>query len=651
VADAETLVNTAAIRAEGLARHFGAMEAVRAVDLEVRRGEIFGIVGPDGAGKTTLIQMLCGILDPTAGEATVLGFDTVREADRIAERVGYMSQEFSLYGNLSVAENIDFFADLRYVPPELRQERAERLLRFSRLEPFADRLARHLSGGMKKKLALATTLVYEPRILFLDEPTTGVDPISRREFWEIVFDFLQDGVTVMVATPYMDEAERCERVALMHEGRILAVDTPVALRTRLGGQMAELWTPDQGRALDLLRRDPDVRDADVFGRSIHALLTETEAYRRVEARLAAAGVAVEAARCIEPGLEDVFVALLGGTGAASPATTVLSPGGAADRRLGSDAATAAAAIEVEGLTRRFGAFTAVDGVSFAVPAGEVFGFLGPNGSGKTTTIRMLTGILPPSGGTARVAGHDVTRGGRAIRSRLGYMSQKFSLYDELTAAENLDYFAGIYGVPQAERRDRKRWAIEVAGLAGRESVRTGDLSGGWKQRLALAAAILHRPRILLLDEPTSGVDPLSRRTFWDLIFELAGDGVTVLVTTHYMDEAERCDRIALMNAGRLVAAGTPAQLRAAVPGRVIEVAVPDPLPAMRVARTLPGVRQCTLYGAKLHVLMEGAGEAALRNALEGAGHPVETMVPAPLTMEDVFAALVEQVGPSREAAA
>ena len=626
-----------AIRASGLWRRFGPVEAVRGVDFEIPRGEIFGIVGPDSAGKTTLIQMLCGILDPTAGSATVLGHDTVREAARVGERVGYMSQAFSLYGNLSVAENIRFFADLRFVPPELRRERTERLLQFSRLAPFVDRLARQLSGGMQKKLALATTLVYDPEILFLDEPTTGVDPVSRRDFWEIVFGSLREGVTVLVATPYLDEAERCHRVALMHQGRILALDTPAALRRNLGGQMLEIVTPEPGRAVATLRADPEVRDAQIFGRAVHALLGKSAAREALDASLRAAAIPVETVRPIEPSLEDVFIARLSGERA--PATSAA----AKSRPAAALSSTSTSAVEVEGLTRRFGSFVAVDRLSFAIQPGEVFGFLGPNGSGKSTTIRMLTGILPPSGGTGRVAGFDIARQAGRIKPVLGYMSQRFSLYNDLTAGENLDFFAGVYGIPAAARAGRQEWALSLVGLPGRGAVRTGSLSGGWKQRLALAAAIMHRPRIVMLDEPTSGVDPLSRRLFWELIFELAAGGVTILVTTHYMDEAERCDRIALIAHGHLLALGSPKQLRDQVGGQMFEVRVHQPFAALGAARQAAGVLQASLYGARLHVLLSAdASPDRLRAQLEAGGHPVESLAPAPLSMEDVFTSLVER---------
>ena len=635
-----------AVQTQRLTRNFGATAAVRDVSVNIARGEIFGILGPDGAGKSTLIQMLCGILRPSAGAARVLGHDTVSDAGGITRRVGYMSQAFSLYGGLSVEENIRFFADLRGVPPTERRQRADRLLRFSRLAPFVRRAARDLSGGMQKKLALATVLVHAPDILFLDEPTTGVDPLSRRDFWELVFDFAGEGTTIVVATPYLDEAERCTRVGLMYDGALLEVASPAELKRRLGGQMAEIWTADQGAALDRLRSDPDVRSAEIFGRVIHAHLSDMAAYRNVEARLRAAAVPVEAARCIEPSLEDVFVARI----PAVPRLGLTDQGTETRAFRFRDAPTPrpsalaaeTPAIEAEALTRRFGNFLAVDGVSFRVHAGEVFGFLGPNGSGKSTTIRMLMGILRPTAGRARVLGVDIPRHARNVRPWLGYMSQRFSLHGDLTVRENLDYYAGLYGIPARDHETRRDWALRTVGFDAPPTQRTGELSGGWKQRLALAAAIQHHPRLLLLDEPTSGVDPVSRRQFWDVIFALARRGVTVLVTTHYMDEAERCERVALLNVGRIAALGTPAELRAGVGGWMLELELERPMQGLKLAREIPGVLQVALYGMRLRLRLNDRllGER-VRTRLAEAGLQVGATAEVPLGMEDVFAAVIE----------
>lgn len=622
-----------AVGVERLSRRFGTTDALKDVSVEIPRGEIFGLVGPDGAGKTTLLQILAGIVAPTSGFARVLECDVGRDAPKLAGRVGYMSQSFTLYGTLTVRENLEFFADIHGVPAARRRERAGRLLGFSRLTPVADRLARDLSGGMQKKLALSTALIHDPEILLLDEPTTAVDPISRREFWQLIYDFRRDGVTVLVTTPYMDEAERCGRVALMHGGEILAVDTPTGLKGMVGGHMAEFHTSDQSRAVELLRKDPDVLDAQVFGRAIHVLLRTREAYRTVEHRLARSGVTVQGARCIEPGLEDVFVARMGG--AQSP------PAAAASSAVGS---MGGGRIEINGLTKRFGGFTAVDALSFAIEAGEVVGFLGPNGSGKSTTMRLVTGILRPSAGVIRVGGFDVAQSPRAVRPILGYMSQRFSLYDDLTVGENLDLFAGIYGLSRSTAAARKAWALDLVQFEHARSLRTGALAGGWKQRLALAAAILHRPKVLLLDEPTSGVDPISRRLFWEVIFTLADSGVTVLVSTHYMDEAERCHRLAFLSSGRLLAFGTSDELRARLGGRTLAVRVADPIGALARIRATPGVRSCTLHGASVHVLVDAHGRAAegLRARLVEGGYGDVEIQPTMPAMEDVFAALVEE---------
>jgi ABC-2 type transport system ATP-binding protein len=478
----------AVIAVESLSRRFGGRWALRGVTLRVRRGEMFAVVGADGSGKTTLMQSLCAILDPTEGRVAVGGLDSVKDAARITARLGYMSQAYSIYGDLTVEENLHFFGALHRVPEHAVAGRVARLMRFAGLSAFLQRLARDLSGGMQKKLALCCSLIHEPDILVLDEPTLGVDPRSRRELWRILEEFRTADKTVVLATSYVDEAARCDRVAFFDAGRLLACDRPAA-----------------------------------FGADLEAALAAM-----LPARLPAADAPFPA------------------------------------RALAGDA------IAVRGLERSFGAFKAVDGISFAVRRGEVFGLLGPNGSGKSTTIRMLCGILAPSVGEVRVAGIDVVRQPEAVRGRIGYMSQKFSLYLDLTVRENIGFFGGAYGVERQRVEELARWVIASAGLEGSEDSLARALSGALRQRLALGCALLHQPEVLFLDEPTAGVDPASRRAFWSLIAAIAQSGTAVLVTTHYLREAEGCDRVAFIDRGCLLALDAPERLRAAHGGATLE---------------------------------------------------------------------------------
>lgn len=635
------------ITAHGLAKTYGfgarKVDAVQGIDLEVRRGEIFGLVGPDGAGKTTTIQMLCGILRPTGGSTFVADVDVAANPDALGGKIGYMSEGFTLYGSLSVRENLDFFADLYRVAPDERQARMADLLRFTRLDRAADRRAEHLSGGMKKKLALACALTYSPQVLFLDEPTTGVDPVSRRDFWLLLNDFIERGITVFVSTPYMDEAERFHRVALMHKGKIAACDTPAALKASLSGEMLDLLAEPQREAVARLRSHPAALHVQVFGERLHLLLPDAgRDLPALEKDLHKDGIRLSDVRRTNPSLEDVFVAKLEShiADGLSPiadrvSQTVGGPQAISDTRY---------AIRISGLTKRFDGFTAVDRVSFEVPAGEIFGLLGPNGSGKTTIIRMLCGLLPPSAGTGSVAGWDILGQQARIKPEVGYMSQKFSLYNDLTVEENLDFYAGVYGLSNNRLAARKGWALEMAGLLGRERALTRDLSGGWKQRLALGCAILHEPRVLFLDEPTSGVDPISRRAFWDLIYNLSEYGVTVFVTTHYMDEAEHCNRLGLIYNGRLIAHNSPAGLRANMrAGEMLEIACPHPMRALRSLRGMDGVLGAGLYGDRVHVLVEDAARIApaIRRTFKAEGHAPQGIRPIPLSLEDLFVIFIE----------
>ncbi len=554
-----------------------------------------------------------------------------------------MSEGFTLYGSLSVRENLDFFADLYRVAPGEREQRIGDLMRFARLERAADRRAEHLSGGMKKKLALACALVYSPQVLFLDEPTTGVDPVSRRDFWLLIHDFQAQGITVFVSTPYMDEAERFHRVALMHRGEIVVCDTPAVLKSGLPGTMLDVLAQPQRPAVAWLRGHARVSHVQVFGDRVHLFVADpAQDVPALQGEAAAAGISLSEVREAQPGLEDVFVALLERrTKDERPKTKANDPLTSLAPRPASDMAVA---VSVSGLTKRCDGFTAVDNVTFDVQPGEVFGFLGPNGSGKTTTIRMLCGLLPPTAGTGTVNGQDIVRAPERIKPAIGYMSQKFSLYPDLTVGENLDFYTGVYGVPASLRASRKRWALEMAGLLGRERMRTRALSGGWQQRLALGCAILHEPRVLFLDEPASGVDPISRRAFWDLIYELAEQGTTVFVTTHYMDEAEHCNTLGLIYHGRLIALGSPASLRANMrAGEMLEVTCAQPTRGLRVVQAMDGVLGAGLFGDRVHVLVEDASRLApaIQAACAANGHAPSRIARIPLSLEDLFVVFIE----------
>jgi len=548
-------MDDAALLASDLRKSFQAgsrkVTALDGVSLRVRSGAVTGLIGPDGAGKTTFMRLAAGLLQPDAGHITTLGFDATREALQVQAALGYMPQRFGLYEDLTVRENLDLYADLQGVARRERQARYGELMHMTGLAPFTDRLAGRLSGGMKQKLGLACTLVRAPRLLLLDEPTVGVDPVSRRELWAIVDRLVKrEGMSVLLSTAYLDEAARCAEVIFIHEGRILDQGSPAAMSARMAGRTwAVRRTGTRQRDLQAeLDGQPGIVDALVQGEHV---------------RLVTAGTALPETIAAQPELtvhetpprfEDSFIDLLQG-GRPSAASTLNGAGRASAPR------DDAPIIRVAGAKRRFGDFWAVAGVDFEIRRGEIFGLLGANGAGKTTTFRMLCGLLPASAGRLEVAGLDLRRSASAARGRIGYMSQKFSLYGNLTVAQNLAFFASAYGLAGAARQQRIAWALEEFALNASADQLSGDLPLGYKQRLAMACALMHRPEILFLDEPTSGVDPLARREFWRRINALARQGVTVLVTTHFMEEAEYCDRLAIMAAGRILAMDEPAAIK------------------------------------------------------------------------------------------
>lgn len=462
-----------AIEVNSISKHYGKVQALRDVSFSVGKGEVFGLIGPDGAGKTSIYRILCSLLLPDAGTATVDGYDVVGQMKEIRKRVGYMPGKFSLYQDLTVEENLKFFATLFNTTVEENYDSIKAI--YSQLERFKNRRAGALSGGMKQKLALCCALVHQPSVLFLDEPTTGVDPVSRTEFWEILAQLKARDITIVASTPYLDEVRSCERVAFLSEGIIRGIGTPEEILT----EFRDVFNP------------PSIKH--------------------------------EGSNKVVNEAENV--------------------------------------IEVEHLVKAFGTFRAVDDISFTVKKGEIFGFLGANGAGKTTAMHMLTGLNQPTSGTGRVVGFDIRTEYEQIKKHIGYMSQKFSLYEDLTVAENISLFAGIYGMQDDEIRHKTDTLLQRLNFAEHRNTLVSNLPLGWKQKLAFSVSIFHEPGVVFLDEPTGGVDPATRRQFWELIYDAAKRGITVFVTTHYMDEAEYCDRISIMVDGKIKALGTPDELK------------------------------------------------------------------------------------------
>lgn len=521
--------------------------ALKNINAKISPGKITGLVGPDGAGKTTLLRLMTGLLLPSQGKIQINGFDTVNNPEQIHTRLGYMPQKFGLYEDLTVIENLTLYADLRGIPRKERPEIFDQFLKFTTLAPFQHRFAGDLSGGMKQKLGLACALLKEPDILLLDEPSVGVDPISRRELWSIVKQMMQKGTTVVWSTSYLDEAELCDEVLVLNEGNLLYDGIPEKLTKTVKGRVFEtVESLSHKRELlqDLIKNE-NIVDGLIKGDAIRLVMKEGADPHKLNHKPIKW-------KLVAPIFEDGFMDLLGGVKEReSPIANLITPVHLDDKRV----------IVAQKLTKKFGDFTAVSNVDFTIKQGEIFGFLGPNGAGKSTTFKMLCGLLTPTVGSSSVIGYDLRQAPSIARRQIGYMAQKFSLYGNLTVQQNLAFFSGIYGLERSAQKIAMDEMIDVFGLEHYLPVPADTLPLGYKQRLALACALMHRPPVLFLDEPTSGVDPLTRREFWLHINGMVQKGVTIMVSTHFMVEAEYCDRICLIYQGKVIALGTPDDLK------------------------------------------------------------------------------------------
>lgn len=528
-----------------LVKKFGDNTAINDISVSLEEGKIIGLVGPDGAGKTTFIRLLLGLLLPTSGSIKVLGLNPATDVDELHKYIGYMPQKFGLYEDLSVIENLNLYADLKNISREEKDATFKMLLDFTGLQPFQTRLAGNLSGGMKQKLGLACALLGKPKFLLLDEPGVGVDPISRRELMKMVRNLAQNNMTILWSTSYLDEAEGFDEVMLFNEGKMIYNGIPSMLTQTMEGNVFLARKDDmKNRALlrTLLKSGKKIVDAVIEGDAVRLVVKDDAVKKEFQDFITP----------VKPKFEDAVIDVLGG----APLGESLV---AKNIEVKSNAEYM---IEADNLTKVYGGnFYAADKISFKVKKGEIFGLLGPNGAGKSTTFKMMCGLSKPTFGHAYIEGIDMAKNASLAHSHLGYMAQKFSLFSTLTVQANLNFFAGIYGLKGEVKKERIQQMVDIFDLQPYLNKWAGTLPLGFKQRLALSCAIMHNPSILFLDEPTSGVDPLTRREFWKHINSMVEKGVTVMVTTHFMDEAEYCDRIALIYHGHAIKIGTPNEIK------------------------------------------------------------------------------------------
>jgi len=637
-------------------RYKDGTEALKNLILEVKPGELFGLVGPDGAGKSSTLKILAGIMEPTSGHVTVLD----SKPSKVRRYIGYVPQGGALYPELSVDENLRYEAGMHGISTKDFENLREVHLRDMGLFQFSDRLAGQLSGGMKQKLALCCALVTQPKVILLDEPTTGLDPISRRELWQALAVLGQQGVTAVVATPFLDEAERCHRVALMQDGSVHDIGTPAELKKNLGLTRLEFAVKNDASTIKALGRlsfahSENIVDICPFGDHLEVLCKDAKLGKEeVGITLSKANIEVRTVCENSPNLENVFITKLkslthrvihsvpfphikdkfgssGETEKTHPESSGMQPN---------------VALKAEKLNKLFGNFKAVDNVDIELRYGEIFGLLGANGAGKTTTIKMLCRLLEPTSGTVSILGDSSNDRSKDVRKRIGYMSQKFTLYESLTVLENLEFYAGIYEIPLDLRQRQIDWVISVCNLEEIKNSLVKNLPLGWKQRIAFGAAVMHEPEIIFLDEPTAGVDPLARRQLWKLIREFAAHGAVILVTTHYLDEAEFCNRMAFMASSRIVAQGSPQELKSLSDGELFEIKTDNAQQAFQLLREKLEHWRVSIFASNLHVLLDDSESEleTVQSILKEAGCEPNSIRPIAFSLEDAFIDIVRNNG-------
>ncbi len=619
--------------------------ALSGITLDIRKGDLYGLVGPDGAGKSTTLRILSGVMEPSSGEALILG----TAPSNARRQIGYVPQNCALYPDLTVEENLRYQAGLYGISEKSFGQLKDTHLTNMGLLKFSNRLAGHLSGGMKQKLALCCALVSRPQLLLLDEPTTGLDPIARRELWQVLTALAHEGVTAVIATPFLDEAERCSRIALMYEGKIYQTGTPDELRKALPMRRLEITFVDDQKTDDILNifkttKFRHLNDFYLYGDHLEILAEDVKA-AEIELRSAFSGKNVEI-QCINEtaaSMENVFVMRLRELGHRE-SQIVPFPHIRTTQSTDRYSQQSDVAIEARSLSKNFGDFRAVDNVELEIRYGDIYGLLGANGAGKTTTIKMLCGLMKPTTGSVSLSGNKEDLRSSELCQRIGYMSQKFTLYDGLTVEENLQFYAAIYEIPLKLRKQQIDWVIQACNLEDILKSLVGKLPFGWKQRIAFGSAVMHEPDIIFLDEPTAGVDPLARRQIWTLIRNCARNGAAILVTTHYLDEAEYCNRLAFLVASKIVTQGSPREIKSQFLGQVIEVTTDNTQAVYSELIVHLDHWRVSIFAGSIHVLLENsqAGVASVTSMLKEVRCDIKSIRLIPCSLEDAFVDVVQR---------